>query len=161
MSLNASNSFFDLRVSIIEGLAVDKSVLSNPRKDLLVVFGAHLHATDGQIFDLGEEIIVWLGDSTLVILVSLKELHVQFGRLSHFTFEPGHDSLIIGIGHGDSGLLRPNELELAVFILLEKLLGEGRLGLRDNRVARWIVRYKFAEISFLGRSDGNDSGESE
>ena len=77
-SLNALNNLVNFRVLIIEGLAVDEGVFSDPFNDLLVVFSAHLHATDGQFFDLGKEIVVWLGDNTLVILVSLKELHVQF-----------------------------------------------------------------------------------
>ena len=46
-SLNALNNLVNLRVLIIEGLAVDESVVSNPGDDLLVVFSAHLHATDG------------------------------------------------------------------------------------------------------------------
>ena len=139
MSLNAGQNFVDLRVLVIERLPVDKSVFSHPLNDLLVGFSIHLHATDGQIFDLGKEIVVWLGDSTLVILVSLNELHVMSSRLSHFTFEPGLDSGIIGIGHGDSGLLWPNELELAGFVFLEELLGESGLGLRD---IDWSFRFK-------------------
>ena len=68
LSLNSGQNFVDLRVFIIKRLTVDKSVFSHPLNDLLVGFSIHLHATDGQIFDLGKEIVVWLGDSTLVIL---------------------------------------------------------------------------------------------
>ena len=143
LSLNAGQNFVDLRVFVIERLTVDKSVFSYPLNDLLVVFSAHLHATDGQIFDLGKEIVVWLGDSTLVILVSLNELHVMSSRLSHFTFEPGLDSGIVGISHGDSGLLWPNELELAIFVFLEELLGESGLGLRDVFSSEIGLKFRF------------------
>ena len=146
MSLNASQNFFDLRILILEGHSIDECVLSNPIKGLLPVLCIHFDATDGQVFDLGEEIVVWLRHSTFVSPVSFKELHVQSSCLSLFTLIPLTNRGIISIGEGNSGVLRPNELELAVFILLEKLLGEGRLGLRDNRVAGWIIRYEFAEF---------------
>ena len=143
LSLNASENVLNLRVFVVEGLAIDKSVLGHPGDDLLVVFSTHLHATDGQIFDLGKEIVVWLGDSTLVILVSLNELHVMSSRLSHFTFEPGLDSGIVGISHGDSGLLWPNELELAIFVFLEELLGKSGLGLRDVFSSEIGLKFRF------------------
>ena len=99
LSLNAGKNILDLRIFVIKGLTVDKGVLRHPRKDLLVVLSTHFHATDSQIFDLGNEIVVWLGNSTLVILVSIDELHVQSSRISHFTFEPFHDSGIVGVSH--------------------------------------------------------------
>ena len=131
LSLNAGKNILDLRIFVIKGLTVDKGVSSHPLNDLLVGLSIHFHATDGQIFDLGNEIVVWLGNSTLVILESLNELHVQSSRFSPFAFEPFHDSGIVGVGQGDGGLLGPNELELSGFVFLEELLGEGRLGLWD------------------------------
>ena len=158
LSLHLGKNFLDLRILVSDGLSVDESVGSHPREDLLFVLGIHLDATNGKIFNLGKEIVVGLLHLTFIGFVSVKELHVQSSCLSLFALPPLHDRFIIGVSEGDGRFVGPNELELAGFVLFEQLLGEGGLGFWDSLI---IIGDISGDSFLLGRSDGNDSGESE
>jgi len=148
MSLHAKQNILDLRILVLEGHSVDKCVLSHPIHHLRLVLGIQLDAADGKVFDLGEEIFVWLLHSTFVGLECFKELLVQSSCLSLFALKPFHDRGIIGVGHRDSGALGPNELELTGIVELKELLGEGGLGFWDGLIdSNWNIG---GNSSFLG-----------